>query len=1125
VRRVACGYNYASSLRPHLEANTMFGKPGQTIDQYVLLMLIRQDDLSELWLAREGFPGGREALVKLFPTDYPGSPYFKRESAAISRFDPRFVFAPKASGYGVGCDYFALDLVAWRTLREMIKESRSGMSLDAAMPVLVGLFDALEHIHSRQVVHRDLKPDNIYIMEDGQVKIVEFASALVRSLTEPVTMQFGNGENALAGAPVYFAPEQFEGESFEDERTDLYHMGVVMFEMFTTHAPFHFDSTSDLIAAHLNAPPPSLASERSDLPASMDQFYRRLMAKKKDDRFETAAEARSWLLRAAAGESVPGVIEIVEPAPAVEETPAEPEAIPEPLFCSRCGTKMEAEEASQEVCRQCDAEMIAELEMVACRVCGARMPSDAQFCEHCGFEKTVPNLESAEPETATEAEPIAESVQAEVSAQTESLAEVRPAEAPRTEARSPVEAPAQIEPLSDDWADLTTEAVFGKNSFIVGSASTADGKADDSAPLTSSGGASPARAPQSSEDSQAEAFEPGAIIDDRYRVEKQIGQGGFANIYLVTDTASYLHEELALKVPLGDQATDELARKLRRQLKVWKLLSDTEPEMVVRLLKVERITSNGASAVGIFMEHLSGGSLARLVADRWSGSPRTQDQLARLMRLFLQVCRSIKLLHSRGYLHRDIKPGNFLLDSTGTLCKMSDFELVARADAFANSPGEITGTPAYMAAECFEGRYSISTDIFALGATLYHLLCGALPFPVESNRPVTSERPVDPSSRNPIVPPDLSQVVMRCLDAESRNRPASIGDIIGDIERLGLTQEGTCAAPLNLARLMIAHLSEEDIDYLTQSLETGGFRSSREQKEDRRADLIEEYCYTAPPDEVLAQNCTVRQLAAMAKSMGVNSDASSRDDLVNSILEATGFLSGPRQVPGLEATLGHLQGQLLELANASSGDECLGIVHSSLAAVERTITLLVRFYGNMLYGAGLESFLSRTAEGKSSERLALDEKIRALKALCLSQPDVPIPNRVKETFEWPIIPADVFKRFDELASERDQLAHQAESSGLSAMQRLGRKVISSAIDVMTDMARNPYAPRVVQIVSRQDDVYGRHFYTGQDDRGRSERIFTPLPLDVGQMYLFYPLTNPARINPLIFPYDSSRKQK
>ena len=65
--------------------------------------------------------------------------------------------------------------------------------------------------------------------------------------------------------------------------------------------------------------------------------------------------------------------------------------------------------------------------------------------------------------------------------------------------------------------------------------------------------------------------------------------------------------------------------------------------------------------------------------------------------------------------------------------------------------------------------------------------------------------------------------------------------------------------------------------------------------------------------------------------------------------------------------------------------------------------------------------------------------------------------------------------------------------------------------MITDLARNQYAPRVVQIISRQDDVYGRHFYLGQDDRGRSERIFTPLPLEVGRVYLFYPPPIPRRL--------------
>jgi hypothetical protein len=124
----------------------MFGKPGQTVDQYVLLMLIRQDGLSELWRAREGVSGGREVLLKVFPTDYPGCAYFKRETIALGRLDSQYVIQPAASGYAIGCDYTMIELVAWRTLREIIHESKGRMSLDSAMPIFTGVLDALDHI-------------------------------------------------------------------------------------------------------------------------------------------------------------------------------------------------------------------------------------------------------------------------------------------------------------------------------------------------------------------------------------------------------------------------------------------------------------------------------------------------------------------------------------------------------------------------------------------------------------------------------------------------------------------------------------------------------------------------------------------------------------------------------------------------------------------------------------------------------------------------------------------------------------------------------------------------------------------------------------------------------------------
>jgi hypothetical protein len=249
-----------------------------------------------------------------------------------------------------------------------------------------------------------------------------------------------------------------------------------------------------------------------------------------------------------------------------------------------------------------------------------------------------------------------------------------------------------------------------------------------------------------------------------------------------------------------------------------------------------------------------------------------------------------------------------------------------------------------------------------------------------------------------------------------------------------------------------------------------------------------------------------------------------REELIADILSAIGFRPGPRQIPGIETTRGYLDGQLIDLANATTSDECIGMVHSGLAAVERTIDLLVRFYGQMLYGSGLGSFLSRCANGKPSERLTFGEKIHALRLLCSEQPDIPLAHRIRQVFHWPIITRDVFKRLGELVADRNRLAHHTQFAGIHEAQRFGRQVLSAAVEVLTQLAENRAMPRVVQIISRQDDVYGRHFYVGRDDRGRSERIFTPLPLNVGQLYLFFPLTNPVRINPLIFPYDAAKRQ-
>jgi serine/threonine protein kinase len=701
-----------------------------------------------------------------------------------------------------------------------------------------------------------------------------------------------------------------------------------------------------------------------------------------------------------------------------------------------------------------------------------------------------------------------------------------------------------------DWNDIHTELVFTADSIIVRPKPLIENAFPNYTQNDESRTFAPgtrARGQKSDGGTDTPRFPVDTILSGRYRIKQHLDQGGFGNIYIIVDIEDYFEDEIILKVPIKDEDPDLLARRLKSQYKEWKVLSEKEPDHVVRLLGVKRLETQGRIIVGVLMEYMAGGNLLNMVKSKWGGHTRTQDQLISLMNLFLQVCHAVRSLHSNKLLHRDIKPANMLLDVTQSRCKISDFELIAHLDEDVQAQ-EIMGTMPYMAPECFKGHYSAASDIFSLSATLYQLLSGKYPFgpaslnamhpaslsgsaSISARGPAAKfeagrrrQKPQDLTELNPLVSPELNQIIMRCLDQNPDQRPSSVDDLIEDLVRLGLASEGANTAPVNLARLLMTHLSSEDKEHLVKTLERSGFHSAREISIHKQEDLIEEYCYTAPPHEVLTHNCTVRQLTMLANAVGLNPQgALTREELIDDILTTIGFLSGPRQSPGVETTRSSLEALLLNIANATTADECIGMAHSGVTAVERTIELLVKFYGQLLYGSGLNAFLTRLANGKPPNRLTLGQKVSALRELCFKPPALPLAERIKQVFHWPIILPEVFERLNNLVDYRNQLAHQMEFKNFHAAQRFGRHTLTIAVDIMNKFAVNSYLPRVVQITSRQDDVYGRHFYLGQDDRGRSERIFTPLPLQVGELYLFFPLTNPARINPLIFPYDTAKR--
>lgn len=849
-------------------------------------------------------------------------------------------------------------------------------------------------------------------------------------------------------------------------------------------------------------------------------------------------------------------------------------------YCPDCG-KAASEPASPFCCAACGYEQKQEEAgpVSTCYNCGGSDQHGSVYCPSCGYPFTLPAVVSRSPfdgpdeitavvtttdslartilrgpdeaETEEDAGDASEATSGidEGHHDTSLLPQVVAWKYLNTERVFESLSPPRLESLPAATRAASPTAVFAPSKDPLSYGSSARSELDEAVSGQYASLIKPGRAPLPPSARRVPMFTDGATIAGRYRITRSLGSGGFASIYLVTDSEDYLQEEIVLKLVnesvmrelLSNEGEgtlnthDDLIRAWRSKLKAWKVISEQAPNYIVRLLGVPRIVFERESyySVGMVMEYMPGGDLWQYFQK--NGAPRSREQLTEMMRLFLSACRTVSILHANGLLHRDIKPSNFLLNLAKTQCKLSDFELITEAEEQPGKPLHrvAVGTPIYMAPECFDANYSIQSDIFALGATLYHLLTGEHP---RSNLPdfhafskeLRGHRPVELTLLNPLVSSELNEAVLWCLADDPAARPASVGELEDELTRLGLTDEAVNTAPVNLARLLLTQLPADEVRDLVESMEENGFQSASAEMEQRQRDIIEEYCYTASPYDVLKDNCTNRQLKALTKSLGLKEvPAVSRDDLIEQILTSVGFLVSAREVPGIEATRTFLENLRLNLAHATTMDECVGMVQAGLLAVERTVDLLLSFYGQLVQGTKLPGFLKKVGNGKPPERLTFGEKLGALRRLCSDAPPATLPSRVRKVFKFPLIPAEVFDRLGEVVKHRNLSAHAPHEStrhSLAFAQRSGRQLLEHAVTCLTDLAQNTNVPRVVQIVSRQDDIYGRHFYLGRDDHGRTERIFTPLPLNVGQLYLFFPLTNPARINPLIFPFETPRPQ-
>src|SRR5215208_2477869 len=228
----------------------------------------------------------REVAIKVLPPEMLHNlvtrARFKRELKLIASLEhPAIVPVYDVGGEDNHQPYFVMRYMSGGSLSEMIRKGKFSLR-DAAL-IIERLASALDHAHSRGVIHRDIKPDNVLFDSSNNPYLSDFG---VAKLAEGRVTNTGC---EVIGTPAYISPEQALGENV-DHRADIYGLGAMLYEMLTGERPFGKETVIGLALQHVNDPVPNILNLRPDLPGEVDVIIKRAMAKNRENRYDTAIE-------------------------------------------------------------------------------------------------------------------------------------------------------------------------------------------------------------------------------------------------------------------------------------------------------------------------------------------------------------------------------------------------------------------------------------------------------------------------------------------------------------------------------------------------------------------------------------------------------------------------------------------------------------------------------------------------------------------------------------------------------------------------------------------------------------------------------------------------------------------
>jgi len=286
---------------------------GQTLGAYRLVERLGQGGMATVYKAYESALG-RYVAIKVLPQFFARDPNFlkrfRREAKAVAQLSHPNIVPIHSYGEEGNIIYIAMQFVEGGTL----KHGRERIfGAEEALRLLLPITRALGYAHARGIIHRDIKPSNVLLSDGNWPVLADFGLAQMAEASTKLT-----GTGVGMGTPAYMSPEQGQGAAV-DARTDIYSMGIMLYEMVTGDVPFRADTPMAIVIKHLNAPMPIPHLVNQDIPKEVEEIILKATAKSPDNRYQSADELATSIEQAMSSLAIVSKPEVVRPVHSIQE--------------------------------------------------------------------------------------------------------------------------------------------------------------------------------------------------------------------------------------------------------------------------------------------------------------------------------------------------------------------------------------------------------------------------------------------------------------------------------------------------------------------------------------------------------------------------------------------------------------------------------------------------------------------------------------------------------------------------------------------------------------------------------------------------------------------------------------